>query len=72
MPVTRAPSARVCTPAKAMPEFKDRIPVVATSNLLIDPDGRIRFFTLLDTNQFDARLVHLRKALDNLLAGTNE
>src|SRR5258706_4058808 len=71
-PIMRDANAQVgpsYTPAKAMPEFKDRIPVVATSNLLIDPEGRIQFFTLLDTNQFDAKLVRLRKAVDKLLAG---
>jgi peroxiredoxin len=54
-------------PAKAMPELKNRVPVLVTSNLVIAPDGRIVFFTLLDTSHFDAKLVHLRRALDKLL-----
>ncbi|MBI5716602.1 MAG: TlpA family protein disulfide reductase [Burkholderiales bacterium] len=43
--------------------------VMVASNLLIDKEGRIRFFSLLDTARFDARLVALRAALDEHLAG---
>jgi hypothetical protein len=41
--------------------------VMVASNLLIDREGRIRFFSLLDTAGFDARLVNLRAVLDALL-----
>jgi hypothetical protein len=41
---------------------------LVTSNLVIDRQGKIRFFTLVDTVHFDARLVHLRHTLDELLA----
>src|SRR5580700_8811589 len=43
--------------------------VVVTSNLVIDREGRIRFFTLLDTAHFDAELVHVRQAVDEVLGG---
>jgi peroxiredoxin len=55
------------TPANASPGVKDRRMVIVTSNLVIDRDGRIRFFTLLDTTHFDAKLVHVRHALDQAL-----
>jgi peroxiredoxin len=55
------------TPANASPGVKDRRMVIVTSNLVIDREGRIRFFTLLDTTHFDAKLVHVRRALDQAL-----
>lgn len=55
------------TPALASPGVKDRTKVVVTSNLVIDRDGKIRFFTLLDTTHFDAKLVHVRRAIDALV-----
>jgi peroxiredoxin len=58
------------TPANASPGVKDRRMVIVTSNLVIDRDGRIRFFTLLDTTHFDAKLVHVRHALDQALQAT--
>ena len=58
------------TPAKAQPGVVDRTQVVVTSNLVIDRSGRIRFFTLLDTQHFDAKLVHLRHTLDRVLEET--
>lgn len=56
------------TPAGAQPQFKDRTKALVTSNLVLDRDGRIRFFTVLDTVHFDARLGHVRQAVDRLLA----
>ncbi len=56
------------TPPGAQPEFTDRTMALVTSNLVIDPDGRIRFFTVVDTVHFDAKLVHVRRAVDELLA----
>lgn len=41
---------------------------MVAANLLIDREGRIRFFSVLDTAQFDARLIALRAVLDGLLA----
>ena len=37
------------------------------SNLIIDREGKIRFFSLLDSAHFDAKLVGLRAQLDKLL-----
>jgi peroxiredoxin len=56
------------TPAGAQPEFKDRTMALVTSNLVIDPRGKIRFFTVVDTVHFDSKLVHVRRALDRVLA----
>jgi peroxiredoxin Q/BCP len=56
------------TPPGAQPELKDRKMALITSNLVIDPEGKIRFFTVLDTVHFDAKLEHVRKAVDHLLA----
>jgi peroxiredoxin len=58
------------TPPGAQPTFKDRSLVLVTSNLVLDPEGKIRFFTLADTVHFDARLVHARRAIDAILAET--
>jgi len=41
---------------------------VIASNLVIDRAGRIRFYSLLDTASFDARLVALTKRLDEVIA----
>ena len=38
------------------------------SNLIIDEEGVIRFYSLLDSRNFDAKLVELRKRLDVLLS----
>jgi peroxiredoxin len=55
-------------PPGAQPQFKDRTQALVTSNLVLDREGRIRFFTVLDTVHFDATLVHVRRAVDGLLA----
>src|SRR5258708_23377278 len=71
MPVLRDEGGKVAlrfTPPGALPEFKDRTKALVTSNLVIDRDGTIRFFTLADTVNFDAKLVHVRRAVDRLLA----
>jgi peroxiredoxin len=56
------------TPPGAQPEIKDRSVVLVTSNLVLDPQGRIAFFTMADTLHFDSKLVHARRAIDRLLA----
>ena len=56
------------TPPGAQPQFKDRTKALVTSNLVLDPGGHIRFFTVLDTVHFDAKLGHVRRAVDRLLA----
>jgi peroxiredoxin Q/BCP len=66
-PVLHDPDAAVSlrfTPTHARPGVRDRSQVVVTSNLVIDRAGTIRFFTLLDTVHFDAKLVHLGRAVD--------
>ena len=56
------------TPANAQPAIKDRSTVLVTSNLVLDAQGKIVFFTMVDTVHFDAKLVHLRHAVDRELA----
>jgi peroxiredoxin len=56
------------TPDHAQPAIKDRSTVLVTSNLVIDPQGKIVFFTMVDTVHFDAHLVHARRAIDGALA----
>ena len=54
-------------PAGVLPDLpRSQVPIA--SNLIIDPEGRIRFYTLLDSANFDARLAALRVRLDELLA----
>jgi hypothetical protein len=55
-------------PPGALPQLEDRTKALVTSNLVLDREGRIRFFTVLDTVHFDATLVHVRRAVDGLLA----
>jgi len=69
-PVLRDANGEVSTsftPSKAQPGVVDRTQVVVTSNLVIDKKGKIRFFTLLDTQHFDAKLVHLKRSLDRVI-----
>lgn len=53
-------------PEDVLPDLA-RDEVMLASNLLIDPEGKIRFFSLLDTKAFDAELVQLKEVLDELL-----
>lgn len=41
--------------------------VVLASNLLIDREGKIRFYSLLDSQDFDAELNHLKTKLNEIL-----
>ncbi len=54
-------------PIDAQPDLP-RHEVMIASNLVIDRTGTVRFMSLLDTNNFDARLVALRATLDRILA----
>lgn len=59
------------TEAYCPPSYKGDLPrnqVAVASNLIIDPEGVIRFNLLLDSRNFDAKLLQLRKKLDQLLA----
>jgi len=42
--------------------------VMIASNLLIDTEGKIQFFSLLDSRGFDAELIQLKEKLDELLS----
>lgn len=58
-------------PEGVLPELpRDQIPI--GSNILIDREGRIQFYTLLDTKNFDARLVGLKAKLKALMNAESE
>ena len=63
-----AVAKRFAPPKTVQPDL-GRDEVMIASNLVIDKEGRIRFFSLLDTTRFDAKLVALRGVLDALLEG---
>jgi peroxiredoxin len=44
---------------------RDEVPLA--SNLIIDKEGKIRFYSLLNTTSFDAKLTKVKKKLDELL-----
>ena len=53
-------------PPDMLPDLpRDQVPIA--SNLIIDRKGIIRFYSLLDTRTFDAKLVALKTRLDQLL-----
>lgn len=54
-------------PEEVLPELA-RDEVMLASNILIDPEGKIQFLSLLDSKNFDAKLVGLKTKLDALLA----
>ena len=52
-------------PTGVLPDIpREQVPIA--SNLLIDATGKIRFFSLLDTTSFYAKLVKLRQGLEQL------
>jgi len=53
-------------PPDVLPDLA-RDEVMIASNLVIDRAGRIRFFSVLDTRQFDAKLAALQAVLDQVL-----
>jgi len=53
-------------PQGVLPDLA-RDEVMLASNLLIDPEGNIQFMSLLDSKNFDAKLIDLKKRLDELL-----
>ncbi len=54
-------------PPDVLPDLaRDQVPIA--SNLIIDPEGKIQFFSLLDTSNFDARLFRLTEVLEKLLS----
>jgi alkyl hydroperoxide reductase subunit AhpC len=54
-------------PPEVLPDLA-RDEVCIASNLIIDPEGKIQFFSLLDTRTFDAKLIALTKRLEELLS----
>jgi hypothetical protein len=54
-------------PAGVLPDLpRDQIPIA--SNVIVDREGHIQFYLLLDSRNFDAKLIGLRARLDELLA----
>lgn len=53
-------------PKDVLPDLS-RDEVMLASNILIDPEGNIQFMSLLDSKNFDAELIELKKRLDELL-----
>lgn len=53
-------------PAGVQPDLaRDEVPLA--SNLVIDKEGKIRFYSLLNTTAFDAKLMKVKQKLDELL-----
>lgn len=53
-------------PPDILPELA-RDEIMLASNLLIDRNGNIQFMSLLDTRNFDSKLIHLKEKLDEFL-----
>lgn len=54
-------------PEGVVPDLpRNQVPIA--SNLIIDPEGRIQFYSLLDSRNFDAKLIGLTARLEELLA----
>ena len=53
-------------PKDVLPELS-RDEIMLASNLLVDPEGKIQFMSLLDTKNFDVQLIQLKSILDELL-----
>jgi peroxiredoxin len=53
-------------PPDVLPDL-GRDEVMLASNLLIDPEGKIIFFSLLDSKNFDAKLIEIKSLLDERL-----
>ena len=55
----------------AVPDIRPELPrdeTVIAANLLIDREGKIRFYSLLDTTSFDAKLIKLTERLEEILS----
>ncbi len=68
-PVLLDPNGKISAayaPTGVQPDLeRDQVPIA--SNLIIDKEGKIRFYSLLDSANFDAKLLALRTRLDQLL-----
>jgi peroxiredoxin len=59
-------TAKRYAPEGVLPDLdRDQVPIA--SNLIIDATGRIRFYSLLDSRNFDAKLVALRQVLKSVM-----
>ncbi|MDZ4716146.1 MAG: TlpA disulfide reductase family protein [Cytophagales bacterium] len=57
-------------PEGLLPDLaRDEVPLA--SNLIINKEGKIMFYSLLNTTNFDAKLTELKQKLDELLASDN-
>jgi DsbC/DsbD-like thiol-disulfide interchange protein len=74
IPVLMDLNGKVATawaPEGVLPDLpRDQIPIA--SNIIVDREGIIRFYSLLDSANFDARLMSLTARLDELLAAEAE
>jgi len=54
-------------PEDILPDLpRHEVPIA--SNLIIDENGKIQFYSLLDSKNFDAKLIQLNKQLEELMA----
>ena len=60
-------TAKEYAPPGVLPDLA-RDEVVLASNLIVDKNGKIRFYSLLNTTSFDAKLIKARQKLDELLS----
>ncbi len=58
-------ATRYAPPGVAPVLPRDQVPI--GSNLIIDRGGKIRFYSLLDTANFDTELIELKASLDAML-----
>lgn len=68
-PVLLDPDGKVSAsyaPGGILPDLA-RDEVMLASNLILDKEGRIQFFSLLDSKSFDAKLIKAKSKLDELL-----
>lgn len=68
-PILLDPTGEVAAsyaPGDVLPDLS-RDEVMLASNLIIDQEGKIRFMSLLDSKNFDAELIELKKRLNELL-----
>ncbi len=54
-------------PSDILPDLpRHEVPIA--SNLVIDKQGKIQFYSLLDSKNFDAKLIELTKHLEDLMS----
>ena len=58
-------SAKYAPPGVQPDLARDEVPIA--SNLIIDKEGKIQFYSLLNTASFDAKLTGIKQKLDELL-----